>query len=124
MSTANYGFIAGELTTERHARASQANERMKPQSAQRKLIKQTNQVIAPSCVRQFVDEDGIEFSLIEGPLNTGGKQDTGFQNAAYCGARMSVVEAHRNTMRHKAGRNPKVGPPRPNWSFTTLPAYA
>ena len=38
---------------------------MEPQGAQRNFVEQTDQIIAPSRVGQFVKQDSVELSLIQ-----------------------------------------------------------
>jgi hypothetical protein len=61
MRTPDHSFIAGELAMERHSRSSEPDERMEPQSAQGKFVEYADQIIAPSCVGEFVKQDSIEF---------------------------------------------------------------
>ena len=48
----------------------------------------------PSCMGQFVNQDGAEFTWIEQPVDAGGKQDAGRKNTANGGTGVRVAEAH------------------------------
>src|SRR5579864_7010415 len=57
----------------------------------------------PSCMGQFVNQDGAEFTLTQQPIDAGGKQDTRGKNSANCGTRMAVAKAHGNTVCYEIG---------------------
>src|SRR5580698_6240037 len=48
----------------------------------------------PSCVGKLVKQDSVEFSLIEQPIDTHGKQDIRLKDATDCGSSMPGVEPH------------------------------
>ena len=56
MRTLNDGLIAGEFAVDRHPRSSKPDEWMEPQGTQREFVKQTNQIVTPSCMREFVKQ--------------------------------------------------------------------
>jgi hypothetical protein len=47
---------------------------------------------------QLVNQDGVEFTWIEQPVDADGKQDTRIKNSANCGTRMPIAEAHWNAV--------------------------
>src|SRR5579863_1476249 len=95
----NDGLIAGEFAVKRHPRSGKPHERMEPQGTQRKFVKQTNQIVAPSCMGEFVKQDSVEFSFIEYPINADREQDIWLKDAADCGSSTTDVEAHGDASR-------------------------
>src|SRR5690349_569090 len=97
MRTLNDGLIAGEFAVACHSRSGKPQEWVEPQGAQRKFVKQANQIVTPSCVGEFVKQDSVELSLIEQPTDADRKQDARLKDAADRGSSMSGVEAHRDS---------------------------
>jgi hypothetical protein len=46
----------------------------------------------------LVNQDSVEFTWIEQPVNADGKKDTRVKNSANCRASMPVAEAHWNAV--------------------------
>src|SRR5580698_10537639 len=94
-------FIAREFTVQTHPTPGDPHQWIEPQDTQRTFVEQTNQVVPASRVREFVDEDGVEFTRIQNAFDVNGKQDARIENAANRGTRLLVAEAHGNAVSQK-----------------------
>ena len=54
-----------------------------------------------SCMGQFVNQDSVEFTWTEQPIDADGKQDTGVKDSPNCGTRMAITKAHGNAFRYE-----------------------
>src|SRR5438067_10232351 len=116
-------FIAGKLAIKRKPRSREPDERMEPQSAQRNLVEQANEIIAPPCVGEFVQQDSLELPLIEQAIDAQRKQNMWGEHAADRRCGMSRVEVHRDSLRDKTRRQP-LAACCDRSSGLALPAYA
>src|ERR1700730_7495039 len=123
MRTPDHRFIAGKFAIECNPRSSEPDERMEPQDAQRNFVEQTEQIVTPSCMGQFVDQYSVEFTLIEQPINAGGKQDTRVKNSVNRGAGMAFAEAHRNSICYEIRGHTKIIQTGRHLNLATLSTY-
>src|SRR5215469_8724334 len=103
MLAADYGFIAGELSIERHPHASEPDERIEPQGAQRKLVEQADEIVPPSGVCQFMKQDGVQLLFAEQPFDAAGKGNLRVEDAADRGSWKFSAEAHWYAVRYETG---------------------
>src|SRR5438270_12606242 len=74
---------------------------MKPECAQTHLVKETNQIVAPLCVPQLVEEHSVELRLRKKSLNAMRKRDEWPQKTVYCRTSPVCSEPDRYTMSEK-----------------------
>ena len=55
-----------------------------------------------------MNQDSVEFTWIEQPVDAVGKQDMRIKNSPNCGARMPVAETHWNAVGYKIRRQPTI----------------
>ena len=79
----NDRLVTGELSIQGKAGARDPDKRMKPQRAKSNFMDKAYQVVAPSCMCQLVDKNGVEFMLTQQPVNSLGKRDVRMQNPVH-----------------------------------------
>jgi hypothetical protein len=72
---------------------------------------------------QFVNQNGIEFTLIEQLIDADGKQDARIKDSTNCGTRMPVAEAHRDAIGYEIGRHTTVAQVSRRLRLATLSPY-
>src|SRR5579871_4103001 len=73
---------------------------------------------------QFMNQDSVEFTWTEQPVDTDREHDTRTKNASNCGAQMPVADTHWNALCHKIRRKAILALRVQHLRFTTLFAYA
>jgi hypothetical protein len=61
----NHGLVARELPVQSKPGPGDSDQRVEPQQAKTDFMDQPDQVVAPSGVCQFVEQDGIEFRFCQ-----------------------------------------------------------
>ena len=71
-------------------------------------------------MRKLVDQDGIEFTVVEQPIDPAGKHDARIKDSPNRGTGMRLAKAHRDAICHETRACGTVDPVRRRLCLATL----
>ena len=98
MVALNNGLVTRQFSVQGQARAGKPDKRMKPQCANYNFMDKPDEVVVPSCMRQFVDKNSVKFMLTQQPLNSSGKGNVRTQNPVHRRSVLSLSKLYRHTV--------------------------